>query len=159
MIDTRTRRRSFNFQIAIHTALIVTLLLGDLAIAESTALDSGMAAYQSGDFKKASYLLSDERNPELGRNATALYYRANALVKIGRIPRALDTYRKAKALNQDPQINRFCEQAINSLSSSNSDASPAVASVRPCMKLATLMILLSKITQTRNSIVALLTKM
>jgi hypothetical protein len=86
------------------------------AASENAAITAGIAAYKSGSYQMAANLLNEAIHPELASNATAMYYRANAFVQIGRPSYALEHYKKAKAITQDPAMITLCDQAIATLS-------------------------------------------
>jgi hypothetical protein len=86
------------------------------AASENAATTAGIVAYKSGSYQMAANLLNEAIHPELASNATAMYYRANAFVQIGRPRYALEHYKKAKAITQDPAMIKLCDQAIATLS-------------------------------------------
>lgn len=104
--------------IATATTLLIASKAGmaaDAAAEDTAAANAGILAYKSGSYQRAANLLNEEVHPELATNATAMYYRANAFVQIGRPRYALEHYKKARAITQDPAMVKLCDQAIAAL--------------------------------------------
>lgn len=96
-----------------------------LSAAQSTDLQQGIASYNASDHLKAvSYFHS-----HLAKNqsdATAHYYLANSLLKLGQQEKALSEYRRAFDLSSDATMKRYCTLAIQkATANATQEASPA----------------------------------
>ena len=98
------------------SALCVWLLFFcSSALAASKAAEAGIAAYRSGEYRQAAHLLDESLHHELVGDCDAMYYRANAFVKLDRPQWAMEHYRQAHALAKDNAIIEQCDQAISLL--------------------------------------------
>ncbi len=89
------------------------VLFSSPAFASSKAAEAGIAAYRSGDYRQAAHLLDETIHEELSGDCDAMYYRANAFLKLDRPQWAIEHYRKARALAKDGATIEQCDQAIS----------------------------------------------
>src|SRR5580658_8063687 len=92
-------------------ALSLFSLLSTPALASSDLLHEEIAAYNRNDFNATLAFGLDElkKSPS---NATARYYLAEALVRLGRRTEAIDQYNECAILSKDAQITKYCQQAL-----------------------------------------------
>ncbi len=96
--------------IALYTTLVTP------AWAQADSLSYGKIEYARGDYQKAlSYF--DKTVSQQPNNATALYYRANTLIKLGLRTQALLDYQKAYQFADSPLMQDYCQTALSSLAS------------------------------------------
>ncbi len=95
----------------------------------SDEVNSGIRAFNSGNYKKAIQILGGALSTHFN-NAKVHYYLANAYAKSGKNEAAVREYRIAHALDPESEVGKFSKQALDHLTDDfKKDAPPETAAL------------------------------
>lgn len=103
----------------ISGSFFALLLCPLYTFAQGDTLTLASIEYEQGDYHKALSSFDKVINQEPD-NATAYYYRANTLIRLGLKQQALLDYEQAYKLTNSPIMKEYCQRAILSLTSNTS---------------------------------------
>ncbi len=101
-------------QTLVPMAVLAQVAFAGYASAQSVELNEISHFYERGDFSHVLVLCDAALKQDSG-NVVIHYYRANALLTLGRDAEAKIEYRQTREFSRDPQLRQYCDAALQAL--------------------------------------------